>query len=164
MVAIVKPQRALIRQMQVFDLDIVHANEFLAYEFPWTRSIFADCLRVGYPCKVLEYGDVVIGHGIISVAANEAHLLNICIQPAYQGQGYGRRLLQHCMNLAKQGDANKMFLEVRPSNFSAIRLYQAEGFSVIGHRPDYYRRSLDRLTEKVGREDALVMSKNFNSI
>ena len=160
----IKPQYALIRSMQSYDLDVVHANEFLAYEFPWSRSIFADCLRVGYPCRVIEVEDMVVGHAVTSIAAGEAHLLNICIQPAYQGRGYGQRLLLHCMRLAQQGGAEKMFLEVRPSNWAAIRLYQAQGFSVIGRRPDYYRRSdIDPLGNRQhGREDALVMAKHFS--
>ncbi len=160
MVAVVKRQHALIRQMQPYDLDAVHANECLAYEFPWTRGIFADCIRVGYPCRVLELGDNVVGHAITSIAAAEAHLLNICIQPAQQGRGYGRRLLHHCLHLARQGGAESMFLEVRPSNWAAIRMYQAEGFSVIGRRPDYYKQSTDHdpIAHQT-REDALVMSK-----
>lgn len=164
MVAVVKRQHALIRPMQPFDLDVVHANECLAYEFPWTRGIFADCIRVGYPCRVLEKGDEVIGHSIISVAAGEAHLLNICIHPGYQCRGLGRQLLHHCLHLASQGGAKSLYLEVRPSNWGAIRLYQAEGFSVIGRRPDYYRCLPDNLDDDIShsqREDALVMAKNL---
>ncbi len=160
MVAVIKPQHALIRQMQLYDLDAVHTNECQAYDFPWTRGIFADCIRVGYPCRILEIGDDVIGHAITSIAANEAHLLNICIKPSQQGRGYGRRLLHNCLHLARLNSANSMFLEVRPSNWPAIRMYQAEGFAVIGRRPDYYRQgSDDDQVAHQTREDALVLSK-----
>lgn len=163
MVAVVKPTHALIRAMQPCDLDAVHINECLAYDYPWTRGIFADCLRVGYPARVLEVGDDVIGHAIISIAAGEAHLLNICIQPAWQGHGYGRRLLHHCLHLATQGKANRLFLEVRPSNWPAIRMYQSEGFSVVGRRNNYYRSlSEDDSDDTDAREDALVMAKNLS--
>ncbi len=164
MVAVVKRQQALIRPMQPYDLDAVFANERLAYEFPWTRSIFSDCLRVGYPCRVLEVDDDVIGHGVLSIAAGEAHLMNICIRPAWQGRGCGRRLLHHCLQLAREGGAESLFLEVRPSNWPAIRMYQADGFSVIGRRPDYYRcRPPDNPAGLDEREDALVMAKNLTS-
>jgi len=162
MVAAVQHPYALIRPMQPYDLDDVYANECLAYQFPWTRGIFADCIRVGYPCRVLELGDHVIGHAIVSCAAEEAHLLNICIQPAQQGRGYGKRLLHHSLHLVRNAGAASMFLEVRPSNWSAIRLYQAEGFAVIGRRPSYYRQTSDNdFAGQQAREDALVMSKSL---
>ena len=47
--------------------------------------------------------------------------------------------------------AERVFLEVRPSNTGAIALYHDEGFNEIGRRPRYY-------PAKDGREDAIVMA------
>ena len=87
----------------------------------------------------------------ISVAADEAHVLNVCITPERQGRGYGRHLLRALVKLAGDHGAARIFLEVRPSNPAAIALYHEEGFNEIGRRPRYY-------PSKDGREDALVMA------
>jgi ribosomal-protein-alanine N-acetyltransferase len=142
---------ASLRPMREGDLDAVLAIEQRAYPFPWTRGIFRDCLRADYPAWVLERDGTVIGYGVLSIAAEEAHVLNVCTTPEVQGQGYGRRLLRALLQLARGRGAQRVFLEVRPSNAIAIALYHAEGFNEIGRRPRYYP-ALD------GREDAIVMA------
>ncbi len=154
MSAVARPSEcsdAALRSMQGTDLDTVLAIEQRAYPFPWTRGIFRDCLASGYPAwLVLEAGEVV-GYAVISLAADEAHVLNICIAPEHQGAGRGRALLRNLVKLAGERGAVRLFLEVRPSNPNAIALYHSEGFNEIGRRPRYYP-ALD------GREDALVMA------
>lgn len=140
-----------LRAMRVPDLEAVNAIEQQAYTFPWTLGIFRDCLRAGYGCWVLELQGLVIGYGVLSVAAGEAHVLNVCVAPEHQGVGHGRRLIQRLIDLARWHRADRVYLEVRPSNTSAIALYHDLGFNEIGRRPNYYPNS-------VGREDALVMA------
>ena len=137
--------------MRPDDIETVSAIENRAYVFPWTPGIFRDCLRAGHHCWVLEAGSTLLGYGVLSAAAGEAHILNICIAPEYQGRGHGRRLLRRLVDLARWHQANQVFLEVRPSNPRAIQLYRDEGFNEIGQRPNYYP------AEK-GREDAIVMA------
>ncbi|WP_123770399.1 ribosomal protein S18-alanine N-acetyltransferase [Vulcaniibacterium tengchongense] len=137
--------------MREDDLDAVHAVEVRAYEFPWTVGIFRDCLRADYPAWVLQQDGMVIGYFLMSLAAGEAHVLNICIDPAEQGRGHGRRLLRALLRIARGRGAERVFLEVRPSNAGAIALYHSEGFNEIGRRPRYY-------PARDGREDALVMA------
>ena len=137
--------------MRQADIDAVSAIENRAYVFPWTPGIFRDCLRAGHHCWVLEAGATLLGYGVLSAAAGEAHILNICIAPEYQGRGHGRRLLRRLVDLARWHQARQVFLEVRPSNPRAIQLYRDEGFNEIGQRPNYYP------AEK-GREDAIVMA------
>ena len=132
-------------------IDAVVANEAAAYEFPWSRGIFLDCLRAGYDCWVLLDGGAVIGHGVLSTAAREAHILNVCVAPVAQGQGHGRRLLEHLLKLARWQRSERVFLEVRPSNPHAVALYESVGFNEVGRRPNYY-------PAQRGREDALVMA------
>lgn len=140
-----------LRPMREEDLDAVHAVEIRAYEFPWTVGIFRDCLRADYPSWVLQQGGRIVGYFLMSVAAGEAHVLNICIDPTFQGHGHGRHLLRALMHIARGRGAERVFLEVRPSNVGAIALYHAEGFNEIGRRPRYY-------PARDGREDALVMA------
>ena len=65
---------ASLRPMRVDDLESVLDIELRAYPFPWTRGIFHDCLRAGYPAWVLEQGHVVIGYGMLNIGADEAHV------------------------------------------------------------------------------------------
>ena len=140
-----------LRPMREDDLDVVLAIEQRAYPFPWTRGIFRDCLRADYPAWVLVEDGLVIGYGVLSLAADEAHVLNVCAAPEVQGRGHGRRLLRSLLQLARGRGAHRVFLEVRPSNAAAIALYHDEGFNEIGRRPRYY-------PAHDGREDAIVMA------
>src|SRR5437879_647811 len=91
------------RPMCEADLERVIEVEQASYEFPWTIGIFRDCLRIGYECHVCEgppgQSDL-IGHGIMSIAAGECHLLNICIHPDWQQRGLGRQLVEFLLNVA----------------------------------------------------------------
>lgn len=143
-------QPARLRVMREEDLEAVMQIELRAYPFPWSRGIFRDCLRAGYPAWVLE-SDEIIGYGVLSVAADEAHVLNLCTAPHVRGRGHGRRLLRALVQQARMRGAQRLFLEVRPSNPHAMALYEAEGFNEIGRRPRYY-------PSHEGREDAVVMA------
>lgn len=155
MSAAVEP-RTEIRLMQPSDLKSVAAVERAAYAFPWSLGIFRDCLLAGYYCLVLDVGNNVTGYGIMSIAAAEAHLLNLCVHPNAQRIGYGRRLLNALLLKAEDAGVEKIFLEVRPSNLGALRLYRSVGFEQIGIRPAYYQAER-------GREDAVVLSLLIDS-
>lgn len=142
---------AALRPMREDDLDAVMEIERRAYPFPWTRGIFRDCLRAGYPAWVLDEDGALAGYGLLSIAAGEAHILNVCAAPEAQGRGHGRRLVRTLLQQARGRGAQRVFLEVRPSNTAAIALYHAQGFNEIGRRPRYYPAAN-------GREDAIVMA------
>lgn len=144
-------QRPAMRPMRIDDLESVMVVERRAYPWPWSIGIFRDCLFAGYPAWVLLEGGAFIGHGVLSIAADEAHVLNVCVDPARQGRGYGRTLLRAMIDVARGRGACRVFLEVRPSNPVAVALYEDEGFNEIGRRPRYYP------TDN-GREDAIVMA------
>ncbi|WP_031435729.1 ribosomal protein S18-alanine N-acetyltransferase [Methylomarinum vadi] len=141
-----------IRRMDAADLPAVLAIEENNYNYPWSENIFMDCLRaLNYSCWVCEEGKgSVIGYCIVSIAAGEAHVMNLCVDPAAQGQGAGKKMLEHMIDKARSR-AEKIFLEVRPSNLKAIKLYKSLGFNEIGTRKDYYP-ALN------GREDALMLA------
>ena len=143
-----------VRPMQLTDLPGVLRNERGGYTHPWSEGIFKDCLRNGQECWLLMCGDQNVGHGILSVAAGEAHLLNVCVHPDFQGNGFGRVLVEHMLKRARKGEASTIFLEVRPSNVVACELYDKLGFNEVGIRENYY-------PSNVGREDALVLAKDL---
>ena len=140
-----------IRRMLDSDLDVVLTNERRAYTHPWSEGIFRDCLKNGNDCFVLEASSRLIGHGVLSVGAGEAHLLNVCVHPDCHGHGFGRTLVEHLIQEARNSRATTMFLEVRPSNVVACKLYENLGFNEVGVRENYYPAFK-------GREDALVLA------
>ena len=143
-----------IRDMNHDDLAMVSDIERRSYEFPWSHGVFRDCLLAGYQCRVLERGGRVAGYAIISIAAGEAHILNLCVDPAHRAHGYGEILLDEILGVAREAEVEQIFLEVRPSNETAIRLYRKKGFHQVARRPEYYQ-SHD------GREDAAVLAKKL---
>jgi len=153
MSAVLQDPTPFIRPMSVDDLSSVVVVEASAYTHPWSEGILRDCLRVGYSCWVCELGEDIVGHAVMSVAVGEAHLLNLCVSPEWQGIGVGRRMLKRVLRIAGERQAHTMFLEVRASNTGARGLYESEGFGEIGRRRDYYPASGG------GREDALVYAK-----
>jgi len=124
--------------------------ETLAYPFPWTRSLFVDCLRADYALFGLQIGKDLVGYTIFNWAVGEAHLLNLCIHPDWQHRGYGSLLLEYAINHVARHDNESIYLEVRTSNARAAKLYKNRGFRVIGSRRSYYQAG-------DGREDATVM-------
>src|SRR5215472_4242521 len=118
----------LIRPMRDVDVADVVAIERASYQFPWSEGIFRDCLRVGYTCRVATMGRQVAGYGVMSVGAGEAHILNLCVGEAFRCRGLGARLLKLLIERATAAGMGEAFLEVRPSNTAAIRLYLAHGF------------------------------------
>jgi [ribosomal protein S18]-alanine N-acetyltransferase len=138
-----------IRAMRSADLGEVVTVERSSYQFPWSEGIFRDCLRVGYTCRVVTLGRQVVGYGVMSLGAGEAHVLNLCVAGAMRCRGVGRRLLRSLLDRALEAGMSEAFLEVRPSNTAAIRLYLAFGFVQVGMRRGYYQAV-------GGREDAAV--------
>jgi ribosomal-protein-alanine N-acetyltransferase len=144
----------IIRDMRQSDLPAVAEIERNTYEYPWSSGIFRDCLLAGYTSVVLERDGDVVGYGIMSVAAGEAHLLNICVAKALRREGIGQYLLQNLMERAQSFAANRIFLEVRPSNKPALGLYDKFGFQILGVRERYYKA-------RRGNEDAVVLVYHF---
>lgn len=138
------------RKLDGGDLDQVLSIENAVHMHPWTRGNFADSLEAGYHCWIAERDRQLVGYGIVMVAAGEAHLLNLSVSPSWQRRGVGRELTFFFLKLARDYGAERIYLEVRPSNAAARALYSHSGFEEIGLRRDYYPAA-------GGREDAVVM-------
>ena len=151
MISRIQEMPVTLRSMTHDDLPLVSDIERRSYDFPWSHGVFRDCLLAGYNCVVLEHGEALAGYGILSIAAGEAHILNLCVDPAFRSLGYGARLLDEILGRARLADVKQVFLEVRPSNVNAIALYRKRGFHRIARRPAYYQA-------RDGREDAEVLS------
>ena len=156
MITPIREARVKIRPMTHEDLAAVSNIERLSYEFPWSHGVFRDCLLAGYQCIVLERNDEVAGYSILSIAAGEAHILNICVHPDYRSMGYGEKLLDDLLFRARSSSVREIFLEVRPSNEHALALYKKKDFHKVADRPAYYQASH-------GREDANVLVKKLTA-
>ncbi|MCL5271741.1 MAG: ribosomal protein S18-alanine N-acetyltransferase [Gammaproteobacteria bacterium] len=146
-----------IRRMKESDIDNVYSIETNVHIAPWSRDILRDCVLVGYDCRVLEInnGDSpILGGYIISRISNKScHILNVCITKPLQSKGLGRKLLQTLLySLTKFTDTTSVVLEVRPSNQSAIHLYESMGFVPVETKKDYYK-------DAHGVEDAVLLKK-----
>ncbi|NND65252.1 MAG: ribosomal protein S18-alanine N-acetyltransferase [Gammaproteobacteria bacterium] len=134
-------ERCTLRAMRLRDLVQVSAIERHAYAFPWSQENFSDCLTAGYRVRVLDHKGEICGYSVVSLVPGEAHLLNLCISPAWQRRGCGRYLLNDVITAASGSACEAVWLEVRQSNRKALKLYRQMGFDIVGVRKDYYRSS-----------------------
>ncbi len=133
-------------------LDEVMAIEQSAYAHPWSRGNFSDSVRSGYQAQLLVAGDTLLGYFVAMKGVDEVHLLNITVAPAWQGQGWGRVMLDALAVWSRGQGAQWLWLEVRVSNTRALRIYEHHGYRRVGDRRGYYPAGHGQ------REDAVVMS------
>jgi ribosomal-protein-alanine N-acetyltransferase len=151
MSAVFKTIEAGFEPMTEARLNEVVAIERRAYRQPWTRGNFSDSLRSGYQAQLLCAGETVLGYFVAMRGVDEVHLLNITVDVAFQGQGWGRVMLDAISLWARSENAHWVWLEVRTSNTRAQEVYERYGYRRVGERKNYY-------PAEHGREDAIVMS------
>ncbi|MDR3492730.1 MAG: ribosomal protein S18-alanine N-acetyltransferase [Gammaproteobacteria bacterium] len=144
-----------LREICDADLPDLLILEEKTQKAPWSEEAFRRCRIAEYPGWVLEKDEKILGFVMISLSVNECHLLNLCVDPAYQGKKLGQKLLVTALKWAKQKGAYIVYLEVRRSNFKAIKLYLKMHFSEIGVRKNYYPK-------EDGGEDALVLARDIS--
>lgn len=137
------------------DLEAVADLTHRADSFGWTLRNFSDAHASGNTLTVLTVDGVTSGIAAVMHVLDESELLEIAVQPAMQGRGYGKALLAQAIALARRNGAVRMFLEVRESNARARKMYTSFGFEETGRRRNYYP------TEN-GREDAILMTAQFS--
>lgn len=137
------------------DLEAVADLTHRADPFGWTLRNFSDAHASGNTLTVLTVDGVTAGIAAVMHVLDESELLEIAVQPAMQGRGYGKALLARAIALARRNGAVRMFLEVRESNARARKMYTSFGFEETGRRKNYYP------TEN-GREDAILMTAQLS--
>lgn len=150
-----------IRPMRESDIDDVYAIETNVHIAPWGRKTLSDCVRVGYNCLVLEveveHSWIIAGYIICRHNDRKCHILNLSIAKKLQSQGYGRKFLQHVLDVLIQfKDVDSAVLEVRPSNIAALALYKSLGFKQVEIKHDYYK------SNQGNTEDAILLKKELN--
>ena len=152
MSAVLKESQLNLRPMMEPDIAHILQIECAAYTHPWNRNIFKGCLRDDYCCRVVEMDGGIAGYAIMSIGKDEAHLLNLCVDPNRHRMGLGDYLLKSMLDFAREHKAVTTFLEVRPSNSAARKFYERRGFVEVGMRTNYY-------PARFGREDAIIMAR-----
>ena len=140
------------------DINPILEIEQHSFAWPWNRRTFMAELANKHAysflakCNDRADGQNVIGYILYRLVEKELHILKIAVKPDWRSRGVATWLLDQCFGLAFEKGASSAFLDVRPSNQSAIALYAKQGFRVLGKKPNYYADT---------REDALVLVKTL---
>ena len=119
---------------------------------PWTFKMLASSFEAeNFRGVLAEDGGETIGYGGMTVAADSADIDNIAVTEAYSRSGVACAVMDGLQKIAKDEGVKKLFLEVRVSNYAAMKLYLKCGFRGAYARTRYYPDG----------EDCLVMVKEI---
>ena len=145
-----------MRRMKEEDLPLVIEIENTCYSNPWKFSSFKGEIEnrpISNPYVIIYRPlEKIIGYVIYWHIRNEVQISNIAISPDYRQLGVGEGVLRKVLQEMQHKGAEFVFLEVRPSNLAARRLYEKLGFTILGLRKGYYRNP---------SEDAIIMGKSL---
>ena len=131
------------------DAEGVARVECESFPTPWSREDFWREASNDFACYIVALDDAeIIGFGGCWISFEEAQVTNIALTASQRGRGLGKVLMEKLMRAATERGAERMTLEVRPSNTPALRLYEGLGFAAIGVRKKYYQDN---------DEDAILM-------
>lgn len=143
----------LLRPMQKDDLDQVMRIEVVAFPTPWSRQSYEGELVNKFASYfIIEDERRIKAYAGIWCVFEDAHITNVAVDPEYRRQGLGREIMEALIARAREKGAERIYLEVRPSNLAAINLYRAFGFLPAGVRRGYYTDN---------QEDALLLIKTL---
>ena len=134
------------------DFDRLFEIEQQAHLVPWAKGTLLNSQGERYLNLKLSVENRIVAFAICQFVLDEATLFNIAVDPAYQGKGYGKQLLQALIAQLQQKQITTLWLEVRASNTTAQKLYYSLGFNEVTVRKNYYP------TQDGGRENAVVMA------
>ena len=144
----------MIRIMKEEDLPVVLELEEQLFTSTWKLDDFLYELNENPFSQmfVLEENSEIIGYMGLWIIFEQAQLTNLAVNKKYQGQGYGRKILDEGIKMCQDAGCEIMTLEVRQSNIPAKSLYSSMGFEKVTVKKDYYQDN---------HEDADVMMKGL---
>lgn len=126
--------------------------ELASFASPWNESMLLNELQnpLSRYFVLLDKTNpsVVVAYGGYWKIFDEGHITNIAVKPDWRGRNAGTYLTGQMMQFAAAEGIESMTLEVRPSNETAIHVYEKLGFRREGLRKNYYEDN---------GEDALIM-------
>ena len=141
---------ATLRIASAADLELFALLEAEVFaEDPWTPYMIAE--ELASPASrywiAADFSGDVVGYGGAKVGGDQADVMTIGVRAHARGQGVGAAILDALLDWSREAGACEIFLDVRPSNDSAIRLYESRGFAEIGRRPRYFRNPVEEAVE-----------------
>ena len=119
----------------------------------WSEESLGSTFEYDYNHLLVEKRDgKVVGYVIYSDVQGEAELLRIAVDKAYRRRGIAALLMQNMLDELTESGAERVSLEVRAHNISAVALYKKFGFIDIFIRENYYTDPVD---------DALIFQLHF---
>lgn len=141
----------VIRKMEADDVAAASAIEAETFSMPWSAADFLEMIEADYAhYYVAELAGEIAGCCGVRDICKEGEITNVVVKAAHRQKGIGRKMLEYALAEAAERGIIACTLEVRCSNFPAIRLYESFGFRGEGVRPGFYERP---------KEDALIMWK-----
>lgn len=131
----------IIRELRLNDLPELIDIERRAFTHPWPPEAFDENLLPNSWVILVE--DKLVGYVLYHVFEDEAVILNIAIDPDYQGLSHGSHLLQQTLDMLESEGKRRIFLDVRETNLTALNVYKKLGFTEIGIRKDYYNNPIE---------------------
>lgn len=129
-----------IRQMTMEDIPSVAEIERNCFSEPWSEQGFADGLKNSSVFFVVENDDCKIaGYIGMYVTVPEGEITNVAVARAERRKGFGEALVDAMQQWSSVNGVERIVLEVRVSNDSAIRVYEKKGFVTVGVRRNFYR-------------------------
>lgn len=144
------PPRVHIREFLPEDMSSILEIERSSFSVPWSEGAFRSLLRRRDSLLIVAAeGGRVVGYAAAWFAAGEGELGDLAVDPDHRRRGIGQALVERVRSEARQRGVDRLFLQVRQSNESALALYESIGFRQVGRRQRYYRSP---------QEDALVLA------
>ena len=131
----------------------VAALEKLCFSDPWSENSVASELENPLTLWLIAEEDgAVCGYVGSQTVLDETDMMNIAVHPDCRRKGIAAALITELVSRLKARGSRILRLEVRETNFSAIALYEALGFTQLGLRKNYYRNP---------KENALILGKEW---
>lgn len=131
----------------------VAALEKQCFSDPWSENSVASELENPLSLWLIAEEDgAVCGYVGSQTVLDETDMMNIAVHPDCRRKGIAAALITELVSRLKARGSRVLRLEVRESNFSAIALYEALGFTQLGLRKNYYRNP---------KENALILGKEW---
>lgn len=138
-----RPRPSTIRPLRVEAAEACAAIHRTGFAHPWSAGEFTSLLAspTTLASAALDPASGRLrGFALSRLAADEAEILTVAVDPALRGAGVGRDLMREHLARAALSGARTIFLEVDPDNAPAVALYRRFGFRDVGRREGYYRR------------------------
>lgn len=144
----------IIREMNVDDIDDVLEVEKVSFSTPWSKESFIQEIKENKLARyiIAQVDEKVVAYGGMWLILDEAHITNVAVATGFRNMGIGQMIIDGLINICNELIINHMTLEVRKSNYPAIKLYKNNRFVEIGTRPGYYADT---------KEDAIIMWKEI---